>query len=395
MEDVYIVSAVRTAIGSYCGSLANFSATALGAAVIQEALARAQVKTSQVSEVIMGCVLQAGLGQNAARQVALYAGLPVETPGTAVNMVCGSGLKAIMMAAQAIAIGDSSTVAAGGTENMSLAPYLLRSLRWGARMGDVPAVDSMLVDGLTDAFSSNHMGITAENIAKKFGIPRLIQDEFAAQSQQKAETAIKAGRFKDEIVPLNIPQKKCVPTIFDTDEYPRFGLSKEKLAGLKPAFLSDGTVTAGNSSGINDGAAAVVVMAGGLATKMGLQPLAKIKAYACAGVDPQYMGLGPVPAIRQALCNAGLSLDDIGLFELNEAFAAQSLAVMGELQIDPAITNVNGGAIALGHPIGASGARILVTLLHEMLKRKTRYGLASLCVGGGMGVAMILENSNK
>jgi acetyl-CoA C-acetyltransferase len=392
MKNICIISATRTPVGSFNGRLTDYNAPALGAIVIKDVLSRAQIDISFIDEVIMGSVLQAGAGQNIARQSAINAGLSNETPCMTINMVCGSGLKAIMLATQAIAIGDSSIVVAGGTENMSAAPYLLKQLRWGSRMGDVKAIDSMLIDGLTDAFSANHMGITAENIVTKFGISRREQDEFAVCSQQKAETAIKSGRHKDEIVPITIWQKNGESILFDTDENPRFGMSLEKLANLKPAFLSNGTVTAGNSSGINDGAAAVLIMAGDKAKELGLIPLTWIKAYATAGVDPQYMGLGVIPAIKKVLKNADLEISDIGLFEINEAFAAQALAVIKELNINAEITNVNGGAIAIGHPIGASGARVLVTLQYEMRRRGVRYGLAALCVGGGMGVAMILEN---
>ena len=393
MKQIVVTSAVRTAVGSFGGTLKEKGAAELGSIVIKESMIRSGIEKSRVSEIYMGCILQAGLGQNIARQSALLSGLPVETPCTTVNMVCGSGLKSVMLAAQSIKTDDNDIVIAGGTESMSNAPYLLRNLRWGARMGDMQAVDSMVYDGLTDVFSGSHMGIMAENVAKKYGVSRQAQDTFAALSQLKAQAARENGRFKDEIVPISVPQKKGDPIIFDTDEYPRAGTTVEKLSALKPAFQKDGTVTAGNASGINDGAAALVVMSAQTAHEAGITPFAKIVSYACVGVEPDLMGMGPVPAIKKALSIAGLSLNDIGLFELNEAFAAQSLAVIKELNIKPEITNVNGGAIALGHPIGASGARILVTLLHEMQKREIKYGACALCVGGGMGVAMILENA--
>lgn len=386
-----IVSAVRTAIGSFQGSLSGIPATELGSIVIKEALARAGVSHEQVDEVIMGNVLQAGLGQNPARQAWVKAGFHESVPAMTINKVCGSGLKAVMLAAQAIKAGDADVILAGGMENMSRAPYLLEGARTGFRMGDAKAVDSMIRDGLWCAFSDCHMGITAENIAEKYGLSRDEQDEFAAWSQQKAEAAIKADRFKEEIVPVEIPSKKGGTTVFDKDEFPRAGTTKEILAKLRPAFKKDGTVTAGNSSGINDGAAALLVMSEDKAAGLGLKPLARIAAYASAGLDPSVMGLGPIFSTRKVLEKTGLRMDDIDLVEANEAFAAQSLAVGKDLAIPRGKLNVNGGAIALGHPIGASGARILVTLLHELQKRGGKRGLATLCIGGGQGVSMIVE----
>lgn len=391
MREAVIVSAVRTAIGKFGGSLAGVPAPELGSIVIKEALKRAGIKPEDVDEVFMGCVLQAGLGQNVARQAALGAGIPVEVPAMTINKVCGSGLKAVNLAAITIGVGDADIIVAGGTENMSAAPYLLPKGRWGYRMGNGELVDSMVHDGLWDIFNDYHMGITAENLAEQYNISREEQDEFAAASQQKAEKAIKEGRFKDEIVPVEIPQKKGEPIIFDTDEHPRFGTTAEKLAKLRPAFKKDGTVTAGNSSGINDGAAAVVVMAKEKAEALGIKPMAEIIGYGYAGVDPKIMGVGPVGATRNAVKKAGIKLEDIELIEANEAFAAQSLAVAKELNFNLDIVNVNGGAIALGHPIGASGTRILVTLLHEMIKRDSKLGLATLCIGGGQGEATIVK----
>ncbi|KPV42814.1 acetyl-CoA C-acetyltransferase [Alicyclobacillus ferrooxydans] len=390
-SEVVIVSAVRTAIGNFMGSLAPLSATELGAIVVDEALKRAGLDKSEVDEVILGNVLQAGLGQNPARQAAIKAGLADEIPSMTVNKVCGSGLKAVMLAASAVKAGDGEAFVAGGMESMSNAPYLLPGARSGYRMGNQQVVDSMIKDGLWCAFCDTHMGITAENIADKYSLTRNEQDEFAAQSQQRAEAAIKSGRFKDEIVPVMIPQRKGDPIAFDTDEFPRAGTTVDTLGKLRPAFKKDGTVTAGNASGINDGAAALVVMSAEKAAKLGLKPLARILGYGSAGVDPAVMGLGPINATRKALKNAGLELSDIELIEANEAFAAQSLGVARELGFNNEILNVNGGALALGHPIGASGARILVTLLHEMAKRENRYGLATLCIGGGQGVAMVVE----
>ena len=391
MKEAVIVSAARTAIGAFSGTLANTSASELGAVAIRAALARAKMEPGAVDEVLMGCILQAGQGQNPARQAALKAGLPVEIPCTTINKVCGSGLKSVALAAQSIMAGDAEIVVAGGAENMNLAPYMLDKARTGYRMGHGQLIDSMIHDGLWCIFGDTHMGITAENLAEKYGVSRAEQDEFAAASQAKAAAAIESGRFADEIVPVMLPQRKGDPIRFDKDEHVRPGTTVESLAKLRPAFKKDGTVTAGNASGINDGAAAVVVMSADRAKAMGLAPLAKVRAYASAGVDPSVMGIGPVPATRKALAKAGLTIEDIGLIEANEAFASQSLAVGRDLGWDPAKVNVNGGAIALGHPIGASGARILVTLLHEMQKRDVKYGLATLCIGGGMGIAMIVE----
>jgi acetyl-CoA C-acetyltransferase len=391
LREVVIVSAVRTAIGNFMGSLSSLSATDLGSITIQAALERAGVDKAQVEDVILGNVLQAGLGQNPARQAAMKAGLAETVPAMTINKVCGSGLKAVMLAAQAIRAEDADIVVAGGMESMSNAPYLMPGARSGYRMGDAKIVDSMIRDGLWCAFCDVHMGITAENIAARYGLSREEQDEFAAWSQQKAEAALKSGRFKDEIVPVQIPQKKGEPKVFDTDEFPRAGTTVEVLGKLRPAFKADGTVTAGNASGINDGAAALVVMSADTAKELGLKPLVRIVSYASAGVDPSVMGLGPIDATRKVLKKAGLTIADIDLVEANEAFAAQSLAVGRDLEVPREKLNVNGGAIALGHPIGASGARVLVTLIHEMLKRQSRYGLATLCIGGGQGVAMVVE----
>ncbi|SHI75389.1 acetyl-CoA C-acetyltransferase [Lutispora thermophila] len=391
MREVVIVSAVRTAIGTFGGSFKDVSPIKLGATVVKEAMARANVKPEMVDEVIFGSVLQAGLGQNVARQVSIAAGIPAEVPSMTINKVCGSGLKTVSLGAQAIMLGEADVVVAGGTENMSMAPYLLKNARWGHRMGDGAVVDYMVYDGLTDVFNNYHMGITAENIAEKWNITREDQDKFALESQLKAEKAIKSGRFKDEIVPVEIPQKKGDPVIVDTDEHPRFGTTLEALAKLKPAFKKDGTVTAGNASGINDGAAAVVLMSKEKAEELGITPMATIVSFASAGVDPTIMGYGPVPASRKALEKANMTIDDIDLVEANEAFAAQSIAVVRDLGLDPEKTNVNGGAIALGHPIGCSGTRILVTLLHEMVKRDAKTGLATLCIGGGQGTSLIVK----
>ncbi|MFL6554724.1 MAG: acetyl-CoA C-acetyltransferase [Bacillus sp. (in: firmicutes)] len=389
--EVVIVSAVRTALGNFNGSLKNVSAPELGATVIKGALEVSGVNPDQVDEVIMGNVLQAGLGQNPARQAAMNAGIPESVSAITINKVCGSGLKAVHLATQAILAGDAEIVVAGGMENMSQAPFLLKNARDGFKMGDQKLVDTLTSDGLTCVFNDYHMGITAENIASKYSITRQEQDEFSASSQEKAVNAIEAGRFKNEIVPVVIPQRKGDPLIFATDEYPKKGTTVEKLAGLRPAFKKDGSVTAGNASGINDGAAAVVVMSKKKAEELGLKPLVTIKANANAGVDPSIMGIGPVPAVRKALEKASVSIEDVNLIEANEAFAAQSLAVGRELQFNKEILNVNGGAIALGHPIGASGARILVTLIHEMKRRNAKTGLATLCIGGGQGVATIVE----
>jgi acetyl-CoA C-acetyltransferase len=391
MEDIVIVSAARTGVGKFGGSLAKIPAAELGSIVIREALARAKLDPAQVGEVIMGQVLAAGAGQNPARQALIKSGIPKEVPAMTINAVCGSGLKAVMLAAQAIAWGDSEIVVAGGQENMSAAPHVLMGSRDGQRMGDWKMIDSMIVDGLWDVYNQYHMGVTAENVAKQFGIDRAAQDALALGSQQKATAAQDAGKFKDEIVPVSIPQRKGDPLIFDTDEYVNRKTSAEALAGLRPAFDKAGTVTAGNASGINDGAAAVVVMSAKKAAALGLKPLARIAAFGTSGLDPATMGMGPVPASRKALQRAGWSVQDVNLFELNEAFAAQACAVNKELSIDPSKVNVNGGAIAIGHPIGASGCRILVTLLYEMQRREAKKGLAALCIGGGMGVSLAVE----
>ena len=391
MEDIVIVSAVRTAVGKFGGSLAKIPATQLGATVIAEALARANIGKDQVGEVIMGQVLTAGAGQNPARQAMMAAGVSKETPALTINAVCGSGLKAVMLAAQAVATGDSEIVVAGGQENMSASPHVLPGSRDGQRMGDWKMVDTMIVDGLWDVYNQYHMGITAENVAKEKHVSREQQDALALASQQKAAAAQDAGKFKDEIVPVKIPQRKGDPVIFDADEYINRKTNAEVLATLKPAFDKAGSVTAGNASGLNDGAAAVVVMTAAKAKALGLKPLAKIVSYATTGLAPEVMGLGPIYAARKALERAGWSTGDVDLFELNEAFAAQACAVNADLGIDKSKVNVNGGAIAIGHPIGASGCRILVTLLHEMQRSGAKKGLAGLCIGGGMGVAMALE----
>ena len=391
MEDIVIVSAARTAVGKFGGSLAKTPATELGAIVIREAIARAGLSSDQIGEVIMGQVLAAGVGQNPARQASMKAGVAKETPALTINAVCGSGLKAVMLAAQAVAWGDSEIVVAGGQESMSLAPHVLPNSRDGQRMGDWKMVDSMIVDGLWDVYNQYHMGITAENVAKQYGISRDMQDALALASQQKAAAAQDAGRFADEIVNVSLPQKKGDPIIFNTDEYLNRKTNAEALAGLRPAFDKAGSVTAGNASGLNDGAAAVVVMTAKKAAALGLKPLARIAAFGTSGLDPATMGMGPVSATRKALQRAGWSAAEVDLFELNEAFAAQACAVNKELAIDPAKVNVNGGAIAIGHPIGASGCRILVTLLHEMQRRDAKKGLAALCIGGGMGVSLALE----
>jgi len=391
MRDVVIVSAVRTAIGSFMGTLSNTPATDLGAIVIKEAVNRTGISGDQVDEVIMGNVLQAGLGQGPARQAALKAGLPIQVSSMAINKLCGSGLKAVHLAAQAIQTGEAEIVVAGGMENMSLAPYLLMDGRTGYRMGDGKILDSMIQDGLQCAINSYHMGVTAENIAEQYNLSREEQDEFAAWSQQKAEAAIKDSKFNDEIVPVVLPQRKGEPVVFDTDEFPRSGVTAEKLAKLKPAFKKDGTVTAGNASGINDGAAALVLMSREKAEELGIKAMAVIRGNGTSGVDPKMMGIGPVPASKKALAKAGLSINEMDLVEANEAFAAQSLAAGRDLEIPKEKLNVNGGAVALGHPIGASGARVLVTLLHEMKRRESRYGLATLCIGGGQGIATVVE----
>jgi acetyl-CoA C-acetyltransferase len=391
--DVVIVSGCRTPIGSFGGAFKDVSAVELGTVAVREAVRRAGVRPDQVDEVILGCILQAGLGMNPARQCAIKAGLPDSVPAHTVNKVCGSGLKAVMLAAQAIRCGDAEVVVAGGTESMSGAPFLLPGARWGERLGHGKVVDHMIHEGLTDAFHDIHMGMTAENLVERYGIGRADQDAFAAESQARAEAAIREGRFKEEIVAVPVAQKKGEAKSVDTDEYPRPGTTAETLARLNPAFKKDGTVTAGNSSGINDGAAALVVAGSERAKGLGLKPVARIVSYASAAVDPKVMGIGPVPAVRRALEKAGLAADRIELWELNEAFAAQSLAVLRELKIEPAKVNVNGGAIALGHPIGASGARVLVTLLHALKARGLRRGLAGLCIGGGQGVAMVVERA--
>ena len=391
MREVVIASAVRTAIGKFGGSLTPLSAPQMGAVVIKEALDRAALKPEQVDEVIMGNVLQAGLGQNPARQAAIFAGLPVEVPAFTVNKVCGSGLKCVELAAQSILAGDNDIVVAGGMESMSNAPFTVPGkARWGLKMGDQKMVDVMIRDGLWDAFNDYHMGITSENVAEKFGVTREDQDEVACRSQQRAIEAIKSGAFKEEIVPVTIKTKKG-EKVFDTDEFPKEGTTMEVLAKLRPAFKKGGTVTAGNASGLNDGAAALVIMSADKAIELGIKPMAKIVSYASAGVDPAIMGIGPIPASRKALAKAGLEVKDMDLVEANEAFAAQTVEVGRELQLDWAKTNVNGGAIALGHPIGASGARILVTLLYALKHRDKKRGLATLCIGGGMGTATVVE----
>jgi acetyl-CoA C-acetyltransferase len=390
--EAVILSACRTPIGAFGGAFKDMSAVDLGAVVIREAIARAGVKAADIGDVVMGCVLQAGAGMNVARQAALKAGLPVEVPGETVNRVCGSGMQAVVHAVEAIRVGYVDTMIGGGTESMSNAPYLLKGARWGYRMGNAEAVDSMLLEGLTCAMGQCHMGITAEEVATRFKVSRADQDAFAAESQERAVRAIAGQRFKEEIVPVPVPQKKGDPLMVDTDEYPRAGTTVEKLAALKPAFKKDGTVTAGNASGINDGAAALVVSTMRRAQEIGRKPLARILAYASTGVDPMIMGMGPVPAVRKVVDRAGLKLDDVDLFELNEAFAAQSLGVVRELGIDAARVNVHGGAIALGHPIGASGARVLTTLIYALRAHQKKYGVASLCIGGGMGIAMAIQN---
>jgi len=390
--EVVILSACRTPIGAFGGSLKDVGAVDLGAIVIREAIARAGVPPADIGDAVMGCVLQAGNGMNVARQAGLKAGLPVEVPGETVNRVCGSGLQAVVHAVEAIRVGYVDAMIAGGTESMSNAPYLLKGARWGYRMGNGEAIDSMLNEGLTCAIGLTHMGITAEEVATRYNVSRADQDAFAAESQARAVRAVAEGRFKDEIVPVPVPQRKGEPTLVDTDEYPRAGTTAEKLGALKPAFKKDGTVTAGNASGINDGAAALVIATARKAKALGAKPLARILAYVSTGVDPKVMGIGPVPAVRKVLERAGLKTGDVDLFELNEAFAAQSVAVARELGLDPAKVNVNGGAIALGHPIGASGARVLTTLVYALRARKLRYGVASLCIGGGMGIAMAIEN---
>lgn len=391
MKNVVIVSAVRTPIGSFGGVFKNTSAVQLGTIAVKEAISRIGLNLSEIDEVIIGNVLQAGLGQNVSRQIAINAGIPNSVPSYTVNKLCGSGLKSVQLAAQSISSGENDVVIAGGTENMSQAPYIVQTARFGSKMGNITMVDSMLTDGLIDAFNQYHMGITAENIATKFEFTREMQDNLALESQNKAEKAIKSNRFKDEIVPVDILVRRGKVETIDTDEYPKFGMTFEGLSKLKPAFKKDGTVTAGNASGINDGAAMLILMSQQKADELGIKPLAKIKSYASAGVEPEIMGTGPIPATRKVLEKAGLNINDIDLIEANEAFAAQALAVKNELQIDSSKLNVNGGAIALGHPIGASGARILVTLLYEMQKRKAKTGLATLCIGGGQGISMVVS----
>ncbi|WP_407343806.1 acetyl-CoA C-acetyltransferase [Pengzhenrongella phosphoraccumulans] len=391
MSDVVIVSAVRTAVGSFGGALAEVPAVELGALVIKEAIARAGITPEQVDQVIFGNVIQAGLGQNPARQAAIKSGIPQEASAWTLNMVCGSGLKTLELAAQAILAGDADIIVTGGMENMSRAPYLLNKARTGYRMGNATMVDSMIQDGLQDAFDDVHMGITAENVADDFNLTREELDRYSTESQNRAEAAITAGKFVEEIVPVVIPRRKGDPIVFAQDEFPRFGTTYEGLSKLRPAFKKDGVVTAGNASGINDGAAALVVMSKAKALELGLTPMATLVSWASAGVDPKIMGTGPIPASRKALAKAGLTIEDMDVVEANEAFASQTLAVARELKLDMAKTNVNGGAIAIGHPVGASGARILVTLLHEMKRQDAKLGLATLCIGGGQGTALIVK----
>lgn len=391
MKEVVIVSAVRTPVGSFGGVFKDVPAVDLGVVAVKEAIRQAGIKPEDVNEVYMGCILQSGLGQGVARQISVKAGIPVEVPATTINMLCGSGLRTVSLAAQTIIAGDNDVVVVGGAENMSRAPYVLNNARFGSRMGNDTMVDTMIHDALTDAFNGYHMGITAENVAEKYGITREEQDAFAAFSQNKAEKAMAEGKFKDEIAPVTIPQRRGEPLVVDTDEYPKKGVTAESLAKLRPAFKKDGTVTAGNASGINDGAAALVVMSKEKADELGLTPLATIVSYGNGGVDPSIMGIGPVPSTKTALQKSGLTIHDMDLIEANEAFAAQALAVGKELKWDAEKVNVNGGAIALGHPVGASGARILVTLLHEMKRRNANYGLATLCIGGGMGTSVVVK----
>ncbi len=391
MNKVVIVSATRTAIGKFGGSLKDIVPGQLGSVVIKDVLKRVDVDPGEVDEVIMGNVLSGGQGMNVARQSSIWGGVPIKVPAFSVNKVCGSSLKSVILGAQSIMLGDEEIVLAGGTESMSTARYALAKARWGIRMGNDEIIDMMINDGLWDIFNNIHMGVTAENLAEKYNISREEQDEFSAKSQNKAEAAIKEGRFKDEIVPVPVPQPKGEPLLFDTDEFPRFGTTKETLAKLKPAFKKGGTVTAGNASGINDGAAAVLLMSEDKAKEIGLRPMATIVSYAYCGVPPEIMGIGPVCAVSTALSRANLTTEDIDLIEENEAFAAQSIAVDRELRWDPEKVNVNGGAIALGHPIGASGSRILVTLLYELMRRKGKYGAATMCIGGGMGIAVVIK----
>lgn len=391
MTEAVIVSALRTPVGTFGGALKDVTAVDLGAAVVKKAIESINLDPAMIDELIFGNVLSAGLGQNVARQVAIKAGIPKHVPSFAINKVCGSGLKTVALAAQSILSGDNEIVIAGGTESMSQAPYVLPDSRWGKRMGNGQMIDTMLTDGLTDAFHDIHMGVTAENIVEKYQFTREQQDELAVRSQNNAEKAITSGRFKEEIVPIEVPQRRGDPKIIDTDEHPRFGTTIESMAKLKPAFKKDGSVTAGNASGLNDGAAVLIVMSREKADELGLKPLATIKSYASAGVDPKIMGCGPIPATQKALQKAGMTVDDLDLIEANEAFAAQALSVITDLKFNTDIVNVNGGAIALGHPVGASGARILVTLLHEMEKRDAKRGLATLCIGGGQGMSLIVE----
>ncbi len=391
MKEVVIISAARTAIGSFGGSLASFSAVDLGVFAAKEAIKRAGINPSDINESIIGNILSAGEGQNIARQVSIHSGIPETSPAMTINKLCGSGLRAVSMAAQFIMLGDADIILAGGTESMSTAPYLLEKARFGYKMGHQEVMDSMIKDGLTDAFNNYHMGITAENIAEQWEIKREEQDQFALNSQLKTEKAQKDGKFKDEIVPIEIPQRKGDPIIFDTDEFPKQGLSIEKLSNLRPAFKKDGTVTAGNASGINDGAAMLIIMSKEKADELGLKPMAKIISYGNAALDPKIMGYGPVPATKAALLKANLKIEDMDLIEANEAFASQSIAVARDLKLYPEKVNVNGGAIALGHPIGASGARILTTLLYEMKRTDAKKGLATLCIGGGQGASLIVE----
>ena len=394
MTEVVIVSALRSPMGTFGGGLKDISAVDLGAKVLKESYKRIGLDAAEIDEVILGNVLSAGLGQNVARQVSMHAGLPQEVPSFTINQVCGSGIKSLMLGAQSILAGDNEVVAVGGTENMSQAPYVLKEQRWGARMGNRDVIDTMVHDGLTDAFYDYHMGVTAENIAEQFDITRKEQDEFALESQRRAEAAIKAGKFNDEIVSISVPQRKGDPIVIDQDEGPRFGQTIDRLESLRPAFVKEnGSVTAGNSSTINDASAILILMSKEKAKSLNLEPLATIVSSASAGVDPQIMGTGPIPASRKALEKAGLTVDDLDLVESNEAFAVEALCVNQELGLNPDIVNVNGGAIALGHPIGASGARIVITLIHEMIKRDAKTGLATLCIGGGQGNALIIKRS--
>lgn len=395
MRDVVIVSAQRTPIEAFGGAFKNISAVDLGMIAVTGAMEKIGLDSKYVDEVILGNVLQAGLGQNVARQVSIHSKIPIEVPSMTINKVCGSGLKAVQLAFQSIALGQADVVVAGGAENMSQAAYVIPGARWGLKMGNGSVIDTMVNDGLTDAFNDYHMGITAENIAEQFNIQRQSQDELAVSSQRKAENAILSNRFKDEITPVSVPQRKGDPLVVDTDEYPKFGATVEGISKLRPAFKKNGSVTAATSSGINDGAAILIVMSREKALELNLKPLVTIKSSASAGVDPSIMGCGPIPATRKALKMANLKMSDMDLVEANEAFAAQALAVLTELNADMEKVNVNGGAIALGHPIGASGARILVTLIHEMQKREVRYGLATLCIGGGQGISMIVEKENE